>query len=254
MTRLRRHARTGALIALLLALPTVAGPGPATESPREIIERAIKSHGGRERLARLRADRVKLVGKIKFGVERVPFVGETTVQPPGQFRTVLEVTAGGKSHKVVRLLDGDRTVLTLDGVEQPVAAAQREELRHTLQLNRAMRLVPLLEDRAFTLAPLDEIQVNGRKAVGVRVTTGGRELRLYFDKEHALLVKTEHLLDGAGGKKVRHESYYGAYADVEGYKRPGKVVAFRDGVPVMEATLAEVSQFESLSPEVFRRP
>jgi hypothetical protein len=93
----------------------------------------------------------------------------------------------------------------------------------------------------------------------VKATAGGRggdwrELYLYFDRATGLLLKTEHFLDGSGGKKVRQEAYYSDFRDAGGYRRPGKVAAFRDGTKVMEAELVEAKHFERLSPLEFLHP
>jgi hypothetical protein len=116
-------------------------------------------------------------------------------------------------------------------------------------------LVPLLTDPSFRLAPLGEVTLNRRQAVGLLVTVGGqREMRLYFDKATAYLLKTELQQDGPGGKKVLQESYFGDYRDQGGVMRPGKVVGFRDGTRVMDAEVVEVKYFERLDPNEFNRP
>jgi hypothetical protein len=232
-------------------------PAPAAgqEPVRSLIERAIKAHGGQQRLARARADRVKMRGTLFIGGGRVPFVSETTVQLPSQFKNVVRLTQVGRAYTIVHLLDGSQASITLDGRPQRLTAASRAELQQTLQLNQAMRLAPLLTERGFILTALGEAKVNGQAVLGVKVEVGGgRELYLYFDRATALLLKTEHFLAGADGKKVRQEAYYSDFRDVAGYRRPGKVTAFRDGNKVMEAELVEAQQFDRLSPLEFSQP
>ncbi len=254
MRRTFAGARQG-MVSLVALLLFAAGPALAQEAPRALIERAIRAHGGQERLARARADRVKMKGTLVVGTTKVPFVSETTVQLPGQFKSVVQVTGDGKTHTVVHLLNGERSIVLLDGKEQELPAPTRAQMRQTLDLEQAMRLVPLLTSPAFKLTSLGEMKLNGRETVGVLVTVGGqRELKLYFDKASALLVKSEHAVDGPGGKKVKQEAYYGNYRDVDGYRRPGQVVAFRDGTRVMDAELVEVKSFARIDPAEFTRP
>jgi hypothetical protein len=241
----------------LVALSSLTGAGPALaqETTQALIERAIRAHGGQERLARARADRVKMKGTLAVGTARVPFVSETTVQMPGQLKSVVEMTTGGKSHTVVHLINGERSSVTIDGKDQPLTPALRAQVRQMLDLDHAMRLVPLLRDPLYRLSALPEMKLSGRPTAGVRVTVGGqRELRLYFDKATALLVKTEYELDGPDSKKVRHEAFYGAYREFEGHRRPGKIVAFRDGTRVMDAEVVEVKYFARIGPAEFTRP
>jgi hypothetical protein len=239
-------------VALLLG---AAGLAAAQESARAVIERAIAAHGGRERLARARADRVKVRGTL-FAKTDVPFVSEMTVQLPGQFKSVIELTSDGEKHTVVQAINGDKAAVWIDGRPQtkipPPALA---EMRGRLHLDRAVRLVPLLTEKTFDLAYLGESKVNERTAVGVKVTSKGqREVRLYFDKAAGLLAKTEHVFDDGKGKEVRQEEYYGGYQDVGGIKRPTKVVALRDGKKLMEGEVIDVKYLDKVDEEEFTKP
>ena len=77
---------------------------------------------------------------------------------------------------------------------------------------------------------------------------------MFFDQRSGLLVKTEHALDGPAGKDVLQEAYYGDYRDVNGYRRPGKVIVFRDGKKVMEVELIEAQHCDRIDPVEFTRP
>src|SRR4051812_15504662 len=95
-------------------LAGAAGPVWAQEEPRALIERAIQAHGGMERLSRVRADKVKLKGTLEVSGRTVPFVAETTVQLPAQFKTVIQLTVGNDKHTVVQVLNGDKAFITLN--------------------------------------------------------------------------------------------------------------------------------------------
>jgi hypothetical protein len=247
--------RTRVLIGVVIVLG-VTTAAPAQETPRQLVERAIVAHGGREKLEKVRADRVWLRGTLHVGPSSVPFTSVVTVQSPGQFKSVVQVQEGTRTRTVVHLLDGDRAAILIDGQPQTVSGSHLAQLRQTLELDQAMRLVPLVSDPAFTLHPLGEFQYNGRVVVGVRIVgRGQRDLRLYFDRETARLVKTEHLIDGPpGGKDVRQEAFYADYREVGGYLRPGKVTVQRDGRKVMEAELVQAQRHERIDPAEFRRP
>jgi hypothetical protein len=240
-----------AVAVLVLSATLVQGQ----ETPHAVVQRAIAAHGGQERLSRVRADRVRSQGTLFVGTSSVPFRSETTVQLPSQFKNVIQVTTGNQTKTVVHLLDGDKAAILIDGQPQPVSAALLAQLRQTLQLNHLTRLVPLLTDPEFTLAWAGETTINGRPAVGVRVT--GRSQRpvcLYFDKPSGLLVKAEQTLDGPGGRDVKQEAWYSGYRDLGGYRRPGKVTAYRDGQKVMEAELLEAEALGQIDPKEFTRP
>lgn len=239
-----------ALVTLVLGSPVTA-----QETPRAILERAIKAHGGMEKLSKARADKVKMKGTLVLGAQQASFTAESSVQLPAQFKTVMQVTVDNRQFTLVQILNGDEALVTIDGQPQKVEAAALAEMKETMQLDRAIRLVPLLSDRAFELETLAENKVNDRPAAVIRVSAKGRkELRMFFDKESGLLTKTEHKLDDKAGKQVRQEEYYSDFRDLGGYRRPVKLTAYRDGHKVMEAELTEVKYFERLADAEFAKP
>jgi hypothetical protein len=242
-----------ALLSLILLLPGAAAA--QQDAARAVIEQAIKAHGGEERLARNRADKVKLEGMLFAARGATPFAAETTVQLPSQFKSVLELTAAGEKHTVVHLINGDKVTVMVNGKVEKADTAALAELRDLALLDRAVRLVPLLRDRGYDLALLEAVKVNDRPAVGVCVTMRGRkELRLYFDKELGLLVKAEHVLGDGSGKEVREERYFGDFRDVAGHKRPFQITAFRDGKKLLEAKVVDVKYYDKLDDSEFARP
>jgi hypothetical protein len=243
------------VVAASVLVVLVQAPITSAQDARSLIQRAVLAHGGMEKLASARADKVKLSGKLHLGARAVPFTNEVTLQLPGQFKSVVRTSDGARTITIVHVLDGERAAITIDGHPQPVRGANLAQMRQTLQLDQAMKLVPLLIDPAFSLTYLGEYQHKWRLVAGVRVAgRGQRDLTLYFDKETALLIKSEHLVDGAGGKDVKQEAFYSSYREVGGYLRPGKVAAYRDGKLVMEADLVEARRFDRIDPSEFSVP
>jgi hypothetical protein len=254
--------RTIALVAGAALLLAPARQASAQETPRTTIERAIKAHGGPERLSQVRSDKVKVKGTLIAAGKPAPFTAETTVQLPAQYKSVIEVIVEGRKRVLSHLVNGDRVVVTIDGKPEKVDPAALAEVRETMLLDQAVRLVPLLSDRNFNLAPLGEDKINDRTVVGVKVTARGRkELRMYFDKATGLLIKTEHPLDapgaaapGAPRKEVRQEEFYSEFKDIQGFRRPTKMVVLRDGRKLMEAELVGVKYFAHIDDAEFEKP
>jgi hypothetical protein len=245
---------------LLLATCTVAlfvgnaVAAPADDEARAIIERAVKAHGGFERLSRVRADRVRCKGVLIVNDKETPFTSETTVQPPSRFRNLFDLQ-GARKAVFVEVLNGDKVSFSIDGQPQKVDDGLATEVRETMQLNRIIRLVPLLTDKAYTLQPLGEVKVEDQPAVGVKATAKGRrDVRLFFNKANGLLIKTEHLMDDDAGKTVVQEEFYGDFKDDEGYKRPMKITAYRNGKKIMEAVVLDVKYLDKVDEEEFTKP
>jgi hypothetical protein len=243
---------------LLAVCVAVLSSGLAVAAPADeaqaIIERAIKAHGGLDRLTRVHADRVANKGVLIVNGRETPFLAETTVQMPSQFRNVIHLQ-GERKTVFVQILNGDKIYFTIDGQPQKVDETLSAEVHETMQLNQAIRLAPLVMDKAYTLEPLGEITIESQPALGVKATAKGRrEVRLFFNKETSLLVKTEHTTDDGAGKELLQEEYYSNFEDVQGYRRPMKLTAYRNGKKVMEAEVIEVKYLDKVDDAEFTKP
>jgi hypothetical protein len=246
--------RTAIRSAAFLIVFTGAARAADDESPRAVIERAIKAHGGQERLEKIKADRVTVKGKLFIRDVEGELTGETTVHLPSQFRSVVEVTFPKEKIKIVQLLNGDKAVVTKNGAPQDVVPSALTEMREILHLDRATRLTALLSDKAFELAGLGESKVMDKPVVGVKVSAKGyADILMYFDKDSGLLVKTEHELS-VGEVKVKQEEYYSDFKDADGYKRPMKLVAYRAGKKLMEVETVEVKYLDKVDEKIFTKP
>ncbi|HVS36410.1 MAG TPA: hypothetical protein VMS17_12660 [Gemmataceae bacterium] len=248
---MRKIALTISAVALSLG---AWAPAPPDDEARAILERAVKAHGGFERLSRLHADRVTTQGVLIVKDQETPFQTETTVQLPNQLRNVIRLQGEHKT-VFVNIFDGDKVYFTLDGQPEKVSDTLATELRETMQLNQAIRLAPLLTDKTYTLEALGELKIDDRSALGVKVTPkSGRELRMFFSKETGLLIKTEHTIDDGGGKEVVQEEMYSNFQDVEGFRRPMKIAVFRNGKKVMEAEVVDVKYLDKVDAAEFAKP
>jgi hypothetical protein len=249
----RTVSATAALLLVLSAAPRV--PAADDESPRAIVERAIKAHGGQERLEKLKADRVTLKGTMLVNDNKAEFTAETTVNMPSQFRNVVNLKFDTSTRKVVQILNGDKVIVTVDDdPKKDIPASAVAEMREILQLERATRLAPLLSDKSFELAALGEGKVHDKPAVVVKVSSKKHaDLKMYFDKESGLLVKTEHDLT-EGKQKVTQEEFYSEFKEIGGYKRPTKLVVFRAGKKLMDAELVDVKYLDKVDETLFTKP
>lgn len=232
--------------ASVVVLLLVAGsPAFAQETARAVVERAIAAHGGMDKLSRARADRSRMRGMVYVGKSAVPFTSEVTVQLPKKYKSAVTLREGDKPRVIVHEVDGDTVQITIDGTPQQVQGTHANQLHQTMELESVMRLVPLLDDKAYALTLLGEFKMSEQTLVGVLVKgSGQRDVKLYFDKQTALLVKTEQQIDGGDGKDVLQEAFYRDHREVAGYRRPGRAAAYRDGKKVMEAELLDAVRLD----------
>jgi hypothetical protein len=246
-----------AVVAVLLWFAVTAS---AQDKPEDVIKRAIKAHGGEDKLGRATCDKAKVNGVIHIGDEDVQFSSEEYVQLPSQFKNTVTLTLNGRKVTLVQLLNGDKAQVLQDGQPLKVTAAAEAEMRETMHLNRCTRLVPLLKEKGFELTMLPEAKVNEQPANVVKVALKGfKDLTLYFDKGTDLLVKSEHMHDdakeGQDRKEVKQEEYYSKFKDLGGgYTRPLHMAVYRDGKKVVEMEVLELKYLDKLPDKDFDKP
>jgi hypothetical protein len=79
-------------------------------------------------------------------------------------------------------------------------------------------------------------------------------VKLYFDKESGLLVKTESRVKDDNGQEVTEETLLSDYRDVQGTRQAMKQTVRRDGQPYLECEITECRLAERLDAGVFARP
>jgi len=249
---MRKLAMGCSAIALVLGMASISR---AQDEPKAILEKAIKAHGGAEKLSKLRAVQAKSKGNIQlFG--GLDFTQEMTTSFDGKFKEVMNLEANGQKINVVTLYNGQKGTLTLNGKDQELPEKVLEELKEASYAIKAARLVPLLSDPMYTLSALGEVKVNDKPAVGVKVSSKGhRDISLYFDKDTGLLAKTEsRKLDGQTMQEVDEERIVTEYQDVDGQKAAKKLVVNHDGKKFMELEVSHIKFLDKVDDSEFQKP
>src|SRR5262249_46227629 len=111
---------------LLLCLPLAARAGD--DPTLEVLDQAVRAHGGEKSLARVRtAVRTSQGVTTAFGKD-VPFAEELVLQLPDRFRQTLEL-GGGQKGRLLRVLNGDKAWQSTGGAVGPVPPERVKELR-----------------------------------------------------------------------------------------------------------------------------
>lgn len=223
---------------------------------KAVIDKAIKASGGEAKLAKFKAEVFKGKGKYYGMGEGIPYTGEWSVQLPGQMCVRIE-TGGDMKFTFMRVVNGDKIWLKLG--DETKAEDDKDKIAEAKEEGHAAYVATLLplKDKAYKLAALGEVKVDGKDAIGVRVShKGHRDVNLFFDKAKGLLVKSESMVkdDETGGKEVTQESLYSAYKEVNGVMRPMKLVIKRDGKIYVDAEMTEFEMKEKLDDSVFGKP
>lgn len=220
-----------------------------------ILDKAIKAHGGEEKLSKIKAATWKAKGTIYGTGDPTDFTGEWAMQFPDKVRFTFESVYSGVPIKEVRVLHGDKGWLKLNRDDTfELDKDVLTESRRQLAVQWLATLLPL-RDKAFTLTVVPETKVGDRAAVGIEAAKDGAKARLYFDKEKGLLLRFEApVKDARTGKDVKQETLYEDYRDVSGVQKAMKLTVRRDGKKFLEQEIADFKLLDKLPDSTFAKP
>jgi hypothetical protein len=226
------------------------------EVMRQVVGKAIEAHGGAANLARFAGMTWKGVSRLQSqNGQAVHQVTGARQHGRAAMLAVQGETEGQKFH-LVRVINGDQAWVMLNGKVQEVSAPALAEERERLYSNWIATLVPLLGEQC-QLAPTGRTAVNGRPALGVRVSFPGcREVTLYFDEETFLLVKKDNQIRdlARNGEEVLQETFYMDYVVVDGVRTARKQLIRWNGKPYLEMELTEIKPQPRVPESLFQRP
>jgi len=242
----------GLAAALLLALAT---PTWAQE-PKEIVEKAIKAHGGAENLAKLKAVTSKGKGNIYIMGMGFPFKVTIHMQVPEKARTEVKLDLGGKEVEIVEVITGDKGWERVEGMTKAVEGKELELARDGLYPSYLSMLTPMLKDKDIQLKALPESKVDGKAALGLKVSSKGHsDMEFYFDKTSGLLVKLVRPgQDPVSKNAVKQEEIYSDYKAVEGVQQPFHMLVNHDGQKFMEFDVASYTFVPTFDAKLFAEP
>ena len=128
------------------------------------------------------------------------------MQVPDKMRMKIDTGAGDMKFTFIRVVNGDKVWIEV-GRRHPEVddKDQIKEAKEELYADRVKSLLPLVKEKGFKLEALGEVKVDGKPAVGVRVShKGHRDVNLFFNKDTGLLVKSEQTVKDfmAGGNEA----------------------------------------------------
>ncbi len=226
----------------------------AADDPKAVIDKSIKALGGEETLAKVKAVSWKSKGKIYIQGNANEFSTETTVEGLEHLRSKFEGDFGGQKIEGTVVLAGDKGWRTFPDANELDADGLANEKRNLYLQILPMTLVRL-KDNAYKLEPAKEEQVDGKPAIGVKVTgPDKKDFTLYFDKESGLPVKQVAKVAGFMGDEVNQETIYSNFKDFGGMKRATKIENKRDGEKFLEAEVSDFKILDKVDPKTFTKP
>jgi outer membrane lipoprotein-sorting protein len=229
----------------------------AQDSAAGIMRKAIEAMGGMETAAKWTGSvRFTMKGTVTIGDQAYAAVSENWFQPPNQIKTVLTTTQlNGSQELAIDVFDGKRAWRREHDQTAELDAARRTQVMHGLYSQRVEMLLPLIADPAFSVTTIPGAKVDGREALGVRVSSKGQEdIDLFFDKENGLLVKSARMAMDPDRDDVRLEDYFRNYRESGGGRRWTSVAMFEEGKKVLEMEMVSLQFVDHIPDGEFVKP
>jgi hypothetical protein len=228
---------------------------------RAIIDKAIKAHGGADKLSQFKAVSARWAGKHKIeNVEYGNAVTVVTYEMPDKIRldTEVENPKGGK-FAFTRVVNGKKGWLGWSRGTRDLKTAEVARIVDDLYAHWLASVVPL-KGKGFTFSLVGSATVDGKDAVGVRVSFKGRpDVNLYFDKKTGLAIKSERRTkDSVTHEEYTAESIYRDHKAFKGVMWPTNRLDRRDGMDLEENSgrfeLSDFKAHDKLEEESLARP
>jgi outer membrane lipoprotein-sorting protein len=223
---------------------------------KAIVDKAIKAQGGAEKLAKAKAASSKSKGKFYGFGDAIDYTLESSTQPPDKLRNEIQGEAMGNKFSFIQVIQGDKGWNSANGTTEELSEEQLKEGKENLYANWVALLHPIT-GKDFKLAPLAEVKVGDKEAVGVKVSSKGhRDISLFFDKKTGMLLKRETTVKDlmAGGSEVAEEVLYLEFKEKDGIQYASKVTINRDGKKYIESEITDYKPAEKLDDKVFDKP
>jgi hypothetical protein len=249
------RARLFVLVGFGLALVCPASL-PAQEDLGAVIDKAIKAHGGADKINKHKAGQVKSKGTVDVNGMTIGYMEEAWFHLPDKLKSVQELDINGTAVKMMIGYDGKNAWINVNGMNIDMMLDKIADLmKEQVYLSEVSRLT-VLKDKKFELSSLGEAKVQDKPAIGVRVASKGhKDINLYFDKDSGLLVKFEHrTTDLNTMQELNEERIFLEYSDHDGMKEPKRLQVNRDGKKYIEGEVLEVKYLDDIDDTQFSKP
>jgi hypothetical protein len=234
-----------AFLGLAAAVPAWADDAA---DARAIIDKGIQAAGGKNKLAKFKAQTWDEKGTYYGSGEGQAYTGKYAMQWPDKFRMeILNV--------FTMVVNGDQGWFNAGGQVMDLSKEQLDGWKGKMYAGWVASLLPL-DEKGYTLKTLPEIQIDKKPAVGVRVSRKGHvDVDLYFDKGTGLLARSEfEARSDEQNKQVKQEASFTDYKEFAGIKVPTKLVIKHDGKVYLEAEHTDIKPAEKLDEKTFAKP
>jgi hypothetical protein len=240
------------VVGVIVATPHFAKADAALDA---ILEKAIKAHGGADKLDKERASQSRAKGTLEANGMTLE-INQESISFKGKFKETVSFSIGGNEVTVVAGFNGKDGFVTANGTEVPLTDEIKKELNEASHLISILKPTVLKDKKLVELKSLGEVKFDTKKLFGVKVTSKDhRDCEVYFDTETGLVTRVHRtVFDMAANKEVPEERIINEYQEVDGIKTPKKILINRDGKKHTELEVQEIKFLDKVEDSTFEKP
>jgi outer membrane lipoprotein-sorting protein len=230
--------------------------GAWAQDATEVIDKAIKAHGGEAALSKLKIYSWSAKGTISFGGAETSMTATQVSEGLDKVRSTFKSEFGGTPVEAVTVLAGDKGWFHFGDQRGALEGPQLEYTKRQAYLNAVTVTLLPLKSKDFKTTLGGEEKVGDKDAVVVKGTgPDGKEFVLHFDKESGLLLKlTVPGVADFGGGEFTHSITFSDYKEIAGIKKAMKSDATRDGQKFASQELTEFKVLDKVEEGTFDEP
>ena len=236
----------------IIATPLVAKADAEIDA---ILEKAIKAHGGADKLDKERASQSRAKGTLDVNGMTLEITQES-ITFKGKFKETVSFSVGGTDVTVIAGFDGKDGFVKANGMDVPLTDEIKKELNEASHLMTILKPTVLKDKKLVELKSLGEIKFDTKKLFGVKVTSKDRrDCEVYFDTQTGLITRIHRtVFDMSQNKEVPEERIITEYSDVDGIKVAKKILINRDGKKHTELEVQEAKFLDKVEDSTFEKP
>lgn len=243
------------LLVSAVVLTACSAPAADPKDATAVLDKAIKTLGGEEKLAKATA--FTWSGKTTLTImgNDAQMTTKTTVQGLDHFRQEMEGDFGGNKMSGVTVLAGEKGWRKFGDMETELSGDMLKAQMRTVYLGVTIITVLPLKGKGFKTELAGEEKVNDKPAVGVKATgPDGKEFTVFFDKESGLPVKLVAKVSGFMSEEVTQETVYSGYKEMGGIQKATKMESKRNGEKFSTVEVSEFKVLEKVDAKTFDKP
>ncbi len=241
-------------IVLVLAC-SLACRARADDNVKSVIEKAVKAHGGEANLSKVKVIDQTGKGVVSFQGMDVEFSARIVTQLPDKSREEVTFEGNGQKIPTVRVFNGKEGWESGMGETRELDDVELAEMKSNMFENYVETILPLLNDKNLTLTLIGDQKVEDKPVIGVKVSAKDqKEIKLFFDKDSGLLVKSERQSLNPDKMETTSESFFSEFKEINGVRQPMKQVTKHDGVKFLEFQTSECKLADKTDDSSFAKP